>query len=141
MEIITNIYYKPEYQISKFTRTYFGLSMTTPIQHKVLASLLDNSNLIQAIEKIMARTWQGIPGLSNNQKTLIELADDDFANVLLLKSAQGDKLTIMVMGNKKYVDYLTIAFVGSKAKLEEYLKVLNIPEIAIYSNLLHLEED
>lgn len=136
MEIVTNINMKNDYTIDKFMKKYIGISMSPPIPHKELAGILDNRKLIPAIQQIMARTWRRIPGISNNQKTLIELQNDDFANIVLLNSPKGDKLSLIIMGNMKVIDFLTISYVGSEEMFEEYMKHLNIPMMTVYSNVL-----
>lgn len=142
MEILSNIYITEEYTITPFVNKHFrGYSLGTPIHHKDLGDILNNRKLIPAMQQIMARPWRSAHGLISHQKTLLELEADDFANVLLLKSAGGDRLCLMIIGTKKVMEYVIIAFVGEEEVFESYLKDLNIPSIAVYSNIITKPEE
>lgn len=141
MEIVTNIYHKEEYNIAGFRKAFFGFCVMPPLHHSVLGRFLNGRKIVTALEAISQANWQGSKGLWGNQITTVTLENDDVTRLMLLKSPEGDKLILALMGDATSVDVISLAYVGSEARLKQYLKVLNIPEMTIYANVYHLSED
>lgn len=141
MELITNIYNMSDYNIPAFKRTFFGFCVMPPLHHSVLGRFLNGRKIMAALEAITQADWQGSKGLWGNQITTVTLENDDVTRLMLLKSPEGDKLILALMGDVKSVEVISIAYDGSEARLKQYLKVLNIPEMTVYANAYHVSED
>lgn len=141
MELVTNIYHKEDYNLALFKRTFFGFCIMPPLHHSVLGRFLNGRKIMAALEAISQASWQGANGLWGNQITTVTLENDDVTRLMLLKSPEGDKLILALMGDAKSVDVISLAYIGSEARLKQYLKVLNIPEMTVYANAYHVSED
>lgn len=141
MELLANIYHTEDYNLAGFRRTFFGFCVMPPLHHSVLGRFLNNRKIMTALEAITQSNWQGAKKLWGNQITSITLANGDVTRLMLLKSPEGDKLTLALMGDATSVDVISIAYIGSEDRFKQYLKVLNIPEMVVYANLYHLSQE
>lgn len=145
MEIIINLEYnKNHHQLESFIRQHFKPAIFPMISHKVVGTIMNGRSMLQAIEQLMVLEWRTMRRIGNPstaQKTLVSLADDSIVCVYLLQNHAKDKMVMMVVGNKKDIEHMVIAYVGEKGAFDDYLKDLNVSQIECYNNLLHLEED
>ena len=145
MEIITNLEYNKErHRLEPFIINHFKPAIFPMISHKVVGNIMDGRNMIQAMEQLMVLDWRtmlqiGTP--STSQKTIVTLADDRMVCIYLLQTHAKDKMVMMVVGNKKDIEHIVIAYVGNQAMFDDYLKELNVSQIECYNNLIHLEEE
>lgn len=141
MEIVSHIYFEESINIEAFRKTFFGRCIIPPLHHKTIGEILNNRKITEALEVMCQTPWQGSKGLWGSQITSVILANDDVTRIMLLKSPQGDKLALALMGDATSAEVLSIAYIGNESLFKQYMKVLNIPEITLITNAIHYEEN
>lgn len=145
MEIITNLDYNEEtHTLEPFLRKHFGPSLFPMVSHKVVGNIMNGRNMVQAMEQLMSMDWRTmrlVKPTSTGQRTNVDLADGNTVSVHLLQSANKDKTVMMIVGDKKVINHMVIAYVGSEETFNGYLREIGITQYECYDNLIHLVED
>ena len=145
MEIITNLDYNEDnHTLHPFLKNHFGPSMFPMVSHKVVGNILNGRNMIQAMEQLMSMQWRTmrlVKPTSTGQRTLVDLEDGNTVSVHLLQSATKDKTVMMVVGDKKVINHIVIAYEGSEETFNGYLEEIGITQYECYDNLIHLVQD
>lgn len=145
MEIITNLdYNEDQHTLEPFMKTYFKPALFPMVSHKVVGTIMNGRNMVQAMEQLLRMDWRTmrlVKPVSTGQRTLVDLEDGNTVSVQLLQSPTKDKTVMMVVGDKEKILHMVIAYVGTPETFHKYLEELGVSKYECYDNIIHLEED
>ena len=145
MEIITSIKYNHDrHEFVKFFKNEIKPFYLNLLDPRVVRREVDNKKHLETIEELIKMKWTGFRiarGVSIGQLVRVDLDGGLWTCVNLIQNGNGDRAVMLLSGKDKEVVYVHIGYIGYKETFDEYMKLINISDFEVHSDVTHILED